>query len=513
MTTTNLCYDNLNKCDKHNIYQQWKGIDHFERRTTFYQKTNEIKADKQQIRNNSYESYANSTDSEHHYPSNHHTTTGYTYNKSKCIDFSVPKILPSLFQFLMQLFIHTFFGMKAKYIVLFYCFLYLFCMTSSNTIPCIGDSACQGDKFTCNEGEQCNLLCNGTYSCRSVSFHCATNAICDITSIGVASLKGANLYCPVGDYPCLITNHGGSNSMNYVKIIGGGGDLIVYATEIIKGYVYCPENKDCNITAVGGKQTETIIDASKSARLNIVTNTNKNGWSRAAITCPSDGMIGNTGNCNFYSTSPNDGSALTNTFFDTVEGINDININCVAKCWTDGNEPIIACDAFPNAFCRAHEVNNEWQCIDTQNECNNFLLPSPDPTKEPSILPTMEPTTSTPTETPTKYEPFTSPNTVYVRNIMSCDYGSCSNLIGNHESYCIKTNISNILRNDEPPCLTMDYALNCLQGIGGNQINCTDFYDGYGTIDVGIGNFNLSRSIYIKYSHIVIDGMNEIQTN
>eukprot|EP01084_Bolivina_argentea_P127096 224851_1 len=291
--------------------------------------------------------------------------------------------------------------------------------------------------------------CNGQSSCNGYTLDCSKNETdCYINCVGWRACQLTNIYCPDGPYDCYINCDGNSDACRWSNINGGGGNLMVYSgqwTGVDGTTINCPSNAYCNITC---DDTYSCQNMNVTSKTGTVLNINVTGQYGAAgalegasIHCPLDTVFGsNEGLCNIYVDSQR-GNVLHGMKIYAVESFSDVNIDCIVRprayiekqCLIDetGFRPTIFCTQDFSQSCEFQLANgnsSSWKCVDSDNICNNYILPTQSPTKSP--------TTAMPTISPTIYNPLEPPVTLHVDNT-GCDWGLCDDANANyHEFYC-----------------------------------------------------------------------------
>eukprot|EP01084_Bolivina_argentea_P021822 40565_1 len=213
--------------------------------------------------------------------------------------------------------------------------------------------------------------------------------------------------------------------------------------------ISCPANAYCNIICKkeGGCDSTEIIGTNGTI---LYVKAFGDGFvlSHAIIRCPVD-LISN-GHLNQCIIEIDDVSG-TSTGFEqqnmnameiyAIESFTDLTMTCLDtrgdSCFRDevDSRPIIHCTEDYSESCTFYTVDdtfgnmNQWECVDTANICNDYILPTSSPT-------TVAPTTIKPTISPTKYNPWDEPPvTLYIKK-NGCDVGLCQDEYSDYDAFC-----------------------------------------------------------------------------
>eukprot|EP01083_Nonionella_stella_P003567 10256_1 len=276
---------------------------------------------------------------------------------------------------------------------------------------------CHAVDMICLDGFDCLIMC-GNADCLEGSLRCPNGGRCDIIGDCDGSSTGScfnnkDIYCPPSDHECTMSVK--SAPVGQLKLYGGGGDLSFSGPQKEhngKSIIDCPVNKQCSINCgyVYNQFScdQAIVNASASSRLNLTGHSISSG----EVYCPRNNVRGNTGVCHIEMASAN---GLSGVVIHAVEGYNDIDLSCKdgIQCYSDANPPKISCTAQDDSTCVMTATNaafTEWKCVNESSVCQDYLIPTDDPTistSDPTIGPTLNPTmdpstvTSDPTRAPT----------------------------------------------------------------------------------------------------------------
>eukprot|EP01084_Bolivina_argentea_P296364 510417_1 len=336
-------------------------------------------------------------------------------------------------------------------------------------MSCIGTDSCNGHNIQCLNGTDCHIECNGLRACKYSNINCALDGYsCIIDCIGEASCHTATING--GDGDLIIRGVSGKNNMEYATI-------------------NCPHNGICTVTCSQYYGCNRVIFNGTITDKLMVNSTNGSYvLAESNIICPYSLKTGFSEQC-YLNVDRYADKSMNNMHIYAAEGVPDIAIKCDSPlacnpnlCWEANRNPIMHCsedynmsciwgketfletnawntDSNGGNMCRVLYYHYEQVCKDESNICSKYpivtdppsLVPSVSPTEEPTFMPTISPTNS-PTHSPAKYDPpYSSTNTLYVREL-GCDYGVCNSKYGNYSSFCKQHKFRSDLSNSYNYC-------------------------------------------------------------
>eukprot|EP01083_Nonionella_stella_P139206 424137_1 len=408
-----------------------------------------------------------------------------------------------------------------------YCATNYFCQ-----ITCLQSDSCFNNIINCPQTANCSISAPSTnYDKRNLMYsiiNCPYNGSCEVAINGeYQQLSAATINCPMGfGYDCVFKSRTSRMSANKLTINGGNGDLRITVIDRLNqaalngATINCPLNSwnkcDINCTNIGcfamevnGKSSMLTINATRTAMFGYKE---YGVLSKTIIHCPENDNGQKKCNINVHVNSESVRYDLTGVQIFATNAFYDLSLWCDSECFTNTSETYMICteDVSPNTVCEmkslTHNDNQaltEWGCVNTNCVCQP---PTAKPTQYPTVRPSYAPTPS-----PT-YKLYESPIIVYVERNGSCDYGYCQNPIDmNHtHTYC---NVTADLDTSGPPCASLDYAFDCMRGIGGNHMLCSDKYDKHGAVRIGKGSFNFTNDIHLDDAQFVFQGANAMDTH
>ena len=253
--------------------------------------------------------------------------------------------------------------------------------------------------------------------------------------------------------------------------------------------INCPPHHGCNISCSGHYSCYGLtINGTIGTKLHL-TATGEQALNFANVYCPPDTVRGDVfsddGSCTIIVDGNNgqNRNIVDDLFIFAMDAFNGLNLKCLDAPCDYWNTPIhLLCGpTYENGACAVkplftdtNGIQSEWECIDSTNPCQGYMLPSP----QPSQSPTIEPTTFSPTYSPTKYNPNDEPPvTLFVDEVNGCDIGHC-----NAENIASGKRMCSWLVRDDNAQIPSNCSVPFPSWIG-NGI--CDAYGGYNTIECG----------------------------